>query len=246
MSVIGATVAWLGDRAHYRGPDGVPTRLLEHVTISLEAVVIAAVVALPLGLLLGHTRRGGSATTALTNASRAVPTFGILIIFAGVPGLGVGTRSVLLALALFAVPPLLTNTVTGMLEVDRDTVQAARGLGMSGGQVLRQVELPLALPLIAAGVRTAVVQVIATATLATYVGGGGLGNYINNGYGNRDFAQVTAGALLVAGLAFLAEVLLGRVQVALTPGPRRAGRRHITPAEQDQQPLLVPAGAAAS
>jgi osmoprotectant transport system permease protein len=142
-----------------------------------------------------------------------------------------GNRATILALAIFAVPPLLTNTYVGVRTVERDVVEAARGMGLSGAQLLRRVELPLAVPLIAAGFRTAAVQVVATATLAALVGGGGLGKIINDGFGQQDRAQIIAGGLLVAVLAVAVEGLLAIVQRGLTPGAaRRSVRRRAVSA----------------
>ena len=223
MSLPGDTAVWLGDLAHYRGADGVPPRLAEHLALTGVSVGAAVLVALPVGLLLGHRRRGGALVTALSNASRAVPTLGVLIVFSGIAAIGIGNRAAVLALVLFAVPPVLVNTFVGVSGVDREVVEAARGMGMGERRLLLSVELPLALALVVAGVRTAVVQVIATATLAAYVGGGGLGTFINNGYGLQDYSQVLAGAVLVAGLALVAEVLLAGLQRAVTPVPLRTG-----------------------
>ena len=223
MSLAGDTLVWLGDLAHYRGPDGVPTRLAEHLVLTGTAVAVAALLALPLGLLLGHLRRGGAAVTALTNASRAIPTLGVLIVFSGIPSIGIGDRAAVVALVLFAVPPLLVNAQVGVAGVDDEVVEAARGMGMGELRLLLEVELPLALGLVVAGVRTAVVQVIATATLAAYVGGGGLGTFINSGYGLQDYPQVLGGAVWIAGLALAAEVLLAGLQRLVTPVPLRGG-----------------------
>jgi osmoprotectant transport system permease protein len=226
MSLLGDTGVWLGDLAHYRGADGVPHRLAEHLLLTGIAVGVAALVALPVGLVLGHLRRGGTAVTALTNASRAVPTLGVLIVFSGIASIGIGNRAAVVALVLFAIPPILVNTFVGVAGVEREVVEAARGMGMGEGRILRTVELPLALPLVVAGLRTAVVQVIATATLAAYVGGGGLGTFINNGYGLQDYPQVLGGAVWVAGLALAAELLLAGLQRVATPTPLRgAGLR---------------------
>lgn len=222
MSLVADTGVWLGDLAHYRGVDGVPHRLAEHLAITGTAVGLAAVVALPAGLALGHLRRGGGLVTALTNASRAVPTLGILIIFSSIAAIGIGNRAAVLALALFAVPPLLVNAYVGVAQVERDVVEAARGMGFGELRTLLRVELPLARGLVVAGIRTAVVQVIATATLAAYVGGGGLGTFINNGYGRQDYPQVMGGAVWVAGLALVAEIVLAGLQRLVTPRALRA------------------------
>ena len=159
--------------------------------------------------------------TAFANASRAVPTFGVLIVFSGIASIGIGNRAAALALVLFAVPPILVNAFVGVAGVDREVVEAARGMGMGERRILLHVELPLARGLVLAGLRTAVVQVIATATLAAYVGGGGLGTFINNGYGQQDYPQVLGGAVWVAGLALCAEVLLAGLQRLATPAPLR-------------------------
>jgi osmoprotectant transport system permease protein len=224
MSLVGDTLVWLGDKAHYRGVDGVPHRLVEHLWISGAAVGLAALVALPLAVWLGHTRRLtglGEAVVSLSNATRAVPVFAVLVLLAATP-VGFGNRATVVALIVFAAPPLLTNTFVGVRGVDADVVEAARGSGMSGWQVLRRVELPLAVPLIAAGFRTSAVQVVATATLAAYVGGGGLGRFIADGFGRADPAQTAAGGVLVAALALLVEVTLALVQRTLSRGSRAA------------------------
>lgn len=219
MSLVADTVSWLTDGSHWSGTDGVPHRLLVHLGLSGAAVGIACLVALPLAVWLGHSRRLGrlgSVVVTVSNASRALPVFGVLIVLAATP-LGIGNRSTVLALTLFAVPPLLSNAFVGVRGVDADVVEAARGNGMSGLQVLRSVELPLALPLIAAGFRTSAVQVVATATLAAYVGGGGLGQFINEGFARADNAETAAGGVLVAGLALIVEGVLALLQKRFTP-----------------------------
>jgi osmoprotectant transport system permease protein len=188
--------------------------------VSGISVGLACLIALPIAFTLGHIGRGGSLAVILANASRAVPTFGLLILLAVTP-VGFGNRAAVVALTLFAIPPLLTNAYVGVRDVDREVREAARGMGMTGGQVLRRVELPLALPLVAAGLRTAAVQVVATATLAAYVGGGGLGRFIADGFGQADPAMTTAGGVLVAALALTVEIALAALQRRLTPGPRR-------------------------
>ena len=217
MSLVGDVLVWLGDKAHYRGDDGVLHRLAVHLEVTGAAVGIACLVALPLAVWLGHRRsRAGAVVVAVFNATRALPVFGVLIVLAST-SLGTTNRSAVAGLALFAVPPLLTNAYVGLRDVDRDVVEAARGNGMSGRQVLRSVELPLAVPLIAAGLRTSVVQVIATATLSAYVGGGGLGQFINEGFGRGDQVETAAGGVLVAALALTAELVLAGVQRLVTP-----------------------------
>ena len=232
--IVRDTVAWLLDGEHWTGPDGVPARLLEHLQVSVAAVVLAALLSLPLAFWLGHVRRGGLLVVGLANASRAVPTFAVLIILVATP-VGFGDRATVVALVLFAVPAILTNAYVGVRDVDRDVRDAARGMGLSGWQVLRRVEIPLALPLVMAGIRTASVQVVATATLAAYVGGGGLGRLIADGFGRADPAMTAAGGVLVALLALVTELSLAAVQRRVTPGARR-GR---TPVGEDATAVPV-------
>jgi osmoprotectant transport system permease protein len=232
VSVIEAAFRFLNDPANYTGVDGIPYRTGEHVVITVAAVLLAAAVALPIGLWLGHAGRGGGSVVVASNVSRAIPTLALLTVFASVESIGFGNRPTTIALALFAIPPLLTNTFVGMREVDQDVREAARGVGLSEWQLLRRVELPLALPLIAAGFRTAAVQVVATATLAAYVGGGGLGVFINDGFANQDKGEIFAGGILVATLALVVEGGLALVQRALTPrSARKQPTRRVTPAD---------------
>ncbi|MCL3860362.1 ABC transporter permease [Actinotalea sp. K2] len=222
--VLQAALVWFNDPANWTGSRGILARTGEHLTMSVLAVLLASLVALPLGVWLGHRRRGGTLTVLVANASRALPTFALLLIFAST-SLGFGNRPAVLATAIFAIPPILTNTHTGLLEVDAAARDAARGMGMTGLRSLAQVEIPLALPMIAAGLRTAAVQVVATVTLAALVGGGGLGVYIVVGLGTRRFGEVLAGALLVAALCLIAEGVLGLTQRLMTP---EAMRRYAT------------------
>jgi osmoprotectant transport system permease protein len=222
VNTVYEALVWLNDPLNYSGSGGVPSRTVEHLGITVASVLFAAVLALPLALWLGHRGRGGGLTIVVGNVSRAIPTLALLTVFA-VTAIGFGNRATVVALTIFAIPPLLTNTYVGVRGVDRDVIEAARGMGMSERELLRRIELPLALPLIAAGFRTATVQVVATATLAALVGGGGLGNIINLGFAIQDQGQILAGGMLVAGLALLTEFFLAGVQRAVTPG--RVGRR---------------------
>ncbi|MCU1672549.1 MAG: putative transporter permease protein [Frankiales bacterium] len=228
MSLVRDTAAWLGDSAHWSGVDGVPHRLAEHLAVSGAAVGMACVLALPVAFLLGHTGRGGAVAVNLSNASRALPTFALLVLLAATP-VGFGNRATVVALTVFAIPPLLTNAYIGVRDVHKEVREAARGMGMTGLQVLRRVELPLALPLVAAGLRTAAVQVVATATLAAYVGGGGLGRLIADGFGRADPAMTAAGGLLVAALALTVEVLLALLQRRVTPAAVATPRAVVAP-----------------
>lgn len=217
--IVVGTYRWFADGAHWRGSNGVPVRVGEHVLLSGVTVAIAVVVALPLGLLLGHRRSGGLLVIGVANVARAVPSFGLIVL--GVVAFGISPGPVVATLVVLAVPPILVNAYVGVRDVGADLVEAAWGQGMSGRQVLLRVETPAALPLILAGVRTATVLVVATATLAAVVPGvGGLGPYIVDGIGQQDRPKAVAGAMLVAGLAIFAEVSLGALQRRVSPSSR--------------------------
>jgi osmoprotectant transport system permease protein len=210
MTVVNEVIAWLTDPAQWSGPDGIPVRTVQHLWYSLLATVIAGAIALPIGVFIGHTGRGAVFAINLTNLGRAIPSLGIIILVFTLVGFGI--VPVLVALIALAVPPIVTNSYIGVRSVDRDVREAAEGMGMRGRQVLWEVELPVAMPLIMAGIRTSAVQVVATATLAAFVGLGGLGRYLIDGLSQRDLAQVVGGAILVAVLSLLTELGLGRVQ----------------------------------
>ncbi len=215
MNVLAEVAAWFFDPAHWQGSDGVPVRVLEHLELSLLSVALAALVALPLGMYLGHTGRGAFLAINLANVGRALPSLAVLAFALPVAfalGLGLGFWPTLMAMVPLAIPPILTNTFVGIRSADADTVEAARGMGMHEVQVLRAVELPAALPIVLAGLRTATVNVIATATLGALVAGGGLGRYIVDGFALRDDPRVFAGALLVAILAVGTEVGFGLLE----------------------------------
>lgn len=210
---------WLSDPSHWSGPDGVPVRLREHLQYSLVALLIAAVIAIPLGLLIGHTRRGTFAVVAIANSFRALPTVGLLTFFYILlaPHIhGTGNASYYIpseiVLVLLAIPSMLSNTYAGIDNVDPGVKDAAQGMGMRGSQVLFKVELPNALPLIFSGVRSSFLQVIATATITAYVGLGGLGRFLLDGLNSQDYPQMASGAVLVAALALLVDLLLAIVQ----------------------------------
>jgi osmoprotectant transport system permease protein len=210
VNVVNEVLAWLTDPAQWSGPDGIPVRTLQHLWYSLLATAIAAAVALPIGVYIGHTGRGAVFAVNLTNLCRAIPSLGIIILMFTIFGFGVAP--ILVTLFALAIPPIVTNSYIGVRSVDPDVRQAAEGMGMRGRQVLWQVELPMAMPLIMAGIRTSAVQVVATATLAAFVGLGGLGRYLIDGLAQRNLAEVVGGAILVAVLSLLTELVLGRVQ----------------------------------
>lgn len=206
--------------AHWTGSGGVVHRLVQHLGYSAAAMAVCAAIALPLGLLTGHTGRGSALLGLLSNGSRALPTLGLLTIFAVL--IGVGLDAAVIPLVFIGIPPILVNTAVGVRGVDRVLVDAAKGMGLTPWQVVREVELPVALPLIVLGFRTAALQVVSTATIAADVGLGGLGRYIIDGLATRNFAEIGAGAVAVAAFAVAVEALLLLTQrLLVSPGLRR-------------------------
>jgi osmoprotectant transport system permease protein len=222
MNVIHLAYLWLNDPLNWTNPGGILDDLRQHIYLSVVSLLVATAIALPLGLWIGHVGHGDPLVT-VSNLTRAIPTTGLLTIFV-VAGLGFGAESVVPALAIFAIPVILANTYTGMREVDPEAKDAARGMGMSGGQILRRVELPMAMPYIMAGLRTAAVQVVATATLAALVNGGGLGTIISAGFGltlSAGGGQILAGGFLVLVLALAVNALTGVLAFYATAPPLR-------------------------
>lgn len=212
MSVLAEAAAWLSDAAHWTGAGGVPVRVGQHLAVTAAATAAAAAVAIPVGVAVGHTRKGAGAVGAITGAARAIPTLGLLTLFG--LALGIGITAPLLALIVLAVPSLLAGTYAGIMAVDPAVPAAARAIGMSRWQVVRRVELPLALPVIVGGVRAATLQVVATATLAAYTADVGLGRYLFTGLKSRDYGEMLGGALLVVVLAIVLELVLAGAQYA--------------------------------
>lgn len=221
MGVLGEAWTWLTTGANWSGESGVSHRLGEHLYVSGVALALACAIALPVALFLGHIGKGGALAVNISNVGRAVPVFAVLALFMVSPLRNSGYVPTIIALVLFAVPPLLTNAYVGMTEVDRSVTEAARGMGMSGPQLFVRVELPLAYPMIMTGLRSAAVQVVATATIAAMVGQGGLGRIITAGFNTYNTPQVVAGALLVAVLALLVETVLVALDRVLSPVRRR-------------------------
>lgn len=219
MSVVSDTIDWLGDPVNYTGSDGVPTRMVEHLVYTAETIAIAGLIAIPIGLWIGHTGRFRSVAVAVTGSMRALPTLGLLTAIALIVGIGI--TGPLIALVVLAVPPLLAGSYSGLESVDRQTVDAARAMGMSEMQILRKVEIPLALPIIVGGIRSAVLQVVATATVAAFVGLGGLGRYLIDGQAVSDYAQMAGGSVLVIVLALVLDGFFAGLQ-ALATGRRPA------------------------
>ncbi|MCW2769515.1 MAG: glycine/betaine transporter permease [Aeromicrobium sp.] len=219
MSVVTGTIDWLSDGAHWSGEDGVPNRLLEHLGYTALTITIAAAVAMPLGLWIGHTGRLRGLAVVTAGALRALPTLGVLTYASLFTGIGI--RAAIFALVLLAVPPLLAGAYSGLEAVDRQTIDAARAVGMTEWQILTKVEVPLALPLIIGGFRSATLQVVATATVAAYIPGpGGLGRYLIDGLAISDYPQVVAGSVVVIVLALVLDglfVLLQRLALRHRP-----------------------------
>lgn len=227
MTFLGEVARWFADPAHWEGPHGIPVRVLEHLEYSGLAIAIAVIIAIPTALYLGHTGRGAFVAINVANIGRALPSFALLglgLIVAIQLGLGLGFWPTMFALIPLGIPPIVTNTFTAVREVDRDVVDAARGMGLSESQILRSIEVPLGLPLILAGMRTASVNVVATATLGAVVAGGALGRFIVDGFALREFDQVVAGAILVALLAVATEVSFAALERATVPRGMRVVR----------------------
>ncbi|SDE32565.1 ABC transporter permease [Glycomyces harbinensis] len=236
MSLFLDALSWLGDGANWTGPDGVPTRVLQHLAITAAVVGISAAVALPAGVLIGHSRRGAGVVGALTGAARAIPTLGLLTMLG--LALGIGLLAPMLALVVLAIPSVLAGAYAGVQAVDPATTGAAKAIGMSSRQVVFRVELPLASPVIIGGLRAATLQVVATATLAAYTADFGLGRYLFTGLKSREYAEMLAGALLVAVLALLLELALATAQrqaaVRLAAPGRNPSQR--TPDTREKEP----------
>jgi osmoprotectant transport system permease protein len=229
MDVLTLTAAWLADPVHWSGANGIPHRLVEHVAVSAISMAIALLLVLPLGLWIGHTRRAVGLAIGLANLGRAVPTLAAIGIVLPItaaydPQLGFKVYPTVIAMVLLAAPPILVNAYAGITSVDRDLVEAARAMGLGERQVLSRVEIPLALPAILGGIRSAAVQVVATATLGAIFGFGGLGRYLVDGIAQFDTGQIFGGVVLVALLALTAEGGVALLQrQATSAGIRMSG-----------------------
>ena len=221
METLASGVGWLLDPSHWTGPDGIPTRLVEHLAISGAGVLVACAIAIPVGLWIGHTGRLAFLAINLANVGRAVPSYAVMAIVLPIslsisPQYGLAVIPTFVGMTLLAIPPILVNTYAALREVDRDLIEAARGMGMREGQVLGRLEIPLGLPIIIGGIRTAGVQVVATATLGAVFGYGGLGRYLIDGIARREFDRLIAGVILVALLALATEGVIALLQRRLT------------------------------
>ena len=220
MTLLGDVARWFADPANWQGPHGIPVRVLEHIELSGLAVVVAVAIAMPVALYLGHVGRGGFIAINVANIGRALPSLALLafgLIIAISVGLGLGFWPTMFALVPLAIPPIVTNTFVAVRQVDRDVVDAARGMGLAERQILARIEVPLGLPLMLDGIRTAAVNVVATATLGALVAGGALGRFIVDGFALREYDQLVGGALLVALLAIVTEITFGALARASAP-----------------------------
>ena len=230
---------YLLDPANWQGNAGIWYLLLEHLGYTLAAVGIAAAVAIPLGTYIGHTNHGSFLVIGLSNAARAIPTLGLLVLVVLLLGTGVGP--IIGVLAVLAVPPILTATAAGIHGADHEAVHAARALGMSESQVVANVEWPLAVPLVISGLRSASLQVVATATVAAYSSGGGLGRLLITGNATRNYSEMFAGAFMVAALAIVLDILLGGLGwlASRQPGTSVDARPSHQPGRRDDRPTIT-------
>jgi osmoprotectant transport system permease protein len=237
MIFLQQVAAWLADPSHWSGSDGIPNRLGEHLLLSGLTTLAAVLIALPIGVTLGHSGKGGFFAINIANLGRALPSMALLALMLPIAfsfKLGLGFWPTFLALVPLGIPPILTNSYVAVREVDRDVVEAARGMGLKERQVLGSVELPIAAPIIIAGIRNAAVAIVATATLGALVAGGGLGRYIVDGLARQEYPRLFAGAVLVALLAIAVELGFGAFERAtVSPGVRG---RTIAEAELQERP----------
>jgi osmoprotectant transport system permease protein len=216
---------WLTTASQWHGPSGIPDRLLQHLGYSGLALLVAAVISLPLGVLIGHSGRGRLVVVSIANFGRALPTLGLLVlVFILTNG---SSEAWLIPLAIIAVPPILVNTFEGVRNVDAGLKDAARGMGMTQPQLMWRVEVPVALPLIMLGLRIAAIQVVATATIAAYIGLGGFGRYIIDGLATDNYSAVSGGAALVVILAVIVQLVFMALSRITVPAGLR-GRKERT------------------
>jgi osmoprotectant transport system permease protein len=229
MDLLELTLAWFTDPLHWQGPNGIPARLAEHVVVSAVSLLIAFLIAFPLGAWIGHTGRWTTLAVNSANVWRALPSLAVIAMVLPItaaldPQAGFRLYPTIVAMVVLALPPILVNTYTGLAEVDRELIEAGRGQGMTERQLFTRVELPLAVGVIVTGLRSAAVQVVATATLGAIFGFGALGRYLVDGIAQRDGGQILGGVILVAGLVIVTELGFALAQRRLTPRALRAHR----------------------
>ncbi|MFC9918908.1 ABC transporter permease [Agromyces binzhouensis] len=222
MNLFLDAFAWLADPANWTGPGSIPQRIAEHLWVSAVVLVIASAIALPLGALVGHTGRGREPAVMVSGGLRALPTLGVLTLFG--TWIGIGLAAPVIALVILAIPPLLAGAYAGFESVDRRTIDAARAMGMRELQVVGKVELPLGMPIVVGGIRSATLQIIATATLAAYIADEGLGRFIFSGLKTRDYGEMLGGSILVILLALVIDGCFALTQRVVVPAGVRATR----------------------
>ncbi|GAA1784916.1 ABC transporter permease [Agromyces lapidis] len=222
MNLVADGIAWILDPANWQGAGSIPERIGQHLLLSLVVLLIASAIALPAGAVIGHTGRGKQFVVMVSGGLRALPTLGVLTLFG--LWLGIGLAAPVISLVILAVPPLLAGAYAGFEAVDRRTIDAARAMGMREREIVGGVELPLGLPIIVGGVRSAALQIIATATLAAYVADVGLGRPIFQGLKTRDYGEMLGGSILVILLALLVDGAFALAQRLVVPAGVRATR----------------------
>jgi len=222
MNFFADALQWLIDPVNYVGSNAIGLRLVEHLGFTLLTLVFASVIAIPLGFLIGHTGRGRGVAVATSGAFRAIPTLGLLTLVA--LSVGIGLTAPYVALTVLAIPPILAGAYAGFEAIDRTIIDSARSMGMSEGQIVRKVEIPLSLPLLIGGLRSATLQIVATATLAAYIADFGLGRYLFAGLKTRDYAEMLGGSVLVILLALALEGLFTIMQKLVVPRGVAAGQ----------------------
>ena len=223
MTFLSFAWRWLNAPAQWHGAGGIPARIVQQLGYSGASLLVAALIAIPLGLLIGHTGRGAFLVVNLANAWRSIPTLGLLVL--AVITLGFSPLAWLIPLVVLAIPPILVNTYEGVAGVDPGRKDAARGMGMTGRQLVRKVEVPVSLPLIVLGLRTGAIFVVATATIVAYIGGGGLGRYIIDGLATNNYAEVAGGAAVVVVLALVVQALFVGLRWLVVPAGLRGRAR---------------------
>ena len=224
MSLIAEALAWLFSPDRLTGPNALQIRIGEHLFYTFVAVLIAAVIAIPIGYLIGHTGRGREVAVAIAGAARALPSFGLILLLVLVIGVTQKPLAAFVAFVLLAIPSILAGAYSGLEAIDRRVIDSARAVGMTEWQILWKVEIPLGLPLLIGGLRAATLQVVATVTLAAYIGLGGLGLYIIKGLALRQFDQMLGAAFVIVALALLLDGIFALVQRFVVPRGVSAGR----------------------
>lgn len=239
MNLIADAFGWLFDPAQWQGANALQVRLAEHLFYTFVAVLIAAVIAVPLGYFIGHTGRGREIAIGVSGAARALPSFGLILLLVLLVGVAQKPLAAFIAFVLLAIPSILAGAYSGIEAVDRRVIDAARATGMTEWQILRKVEIPLGLPLLIGGIRAAALQVVATVTLAAYIGLGGLGLYIIKGLALRDFPQMLGAALVIVALALLLDGLIALIQRFAVPRGVTAGRVSDVRSSSSRRPAVM-------